>query len=793
MAVDWRNRLDALGDLGSYEMPQGSSVDQAQRRLRLAAGNDEDAQRVLRAAWKAGDDAIQVRQDAFLAKIAAARAAGTPVTEAWLYQVARLDKLRAYVAAQYTDLGVTLERQVKAGQRQGVAANIEAVQDMVRAMLPGGKRGRNPLDFAGQDVRVGLSAVVSMLQSGAPLRDLTFSNLSVEGAASVADALVRGATTGASIRDIAAAMRLERNMTLARASTIARTEILRANRLASLQTMRTATISTPNGTMKATTGWKWSCAPGGRGVCGVCLSMAGSVHPTTEDFESHPNCRCAPVPLTPTWADMGFGDDIPEVTPNVPTGDDLVKAMDHAALVKAYGPVRADLMRQGFLEPRDMVRQVNRGRWGQQPGLIRVGDAKTLAAMRGWVEPKPVVKPGAKPAPPPPPLVDVPGLDGLAIGPGHPVAKALDDAHADLVDAATRMNDAERAVQDATRGMTYDQRQAWQYSPEGVAVREHRDNMQANLRDRMTPHADRIKAAREAALADLRAKAGSLPLDQARRLLKELDDQERFLKVQAARVPRDYQRSWDPAFQHWKSLTGLAGLHSREMRALVAARLPIRERFRPPQADDWQAVGAKTKLGGGKTLAKVTSTWKDAMVMAEWQERTFGWPTHWSGRVEMGTRGTRNAAGVAHWDGNIGMARDYFGRGVTETKVMLHELFHMMSGNGNTGARTPRNYSLSRGWEEGVVERLAQLHLGDAQRALGRDPVARAFDTYGEYTGPLEVIRSHLRMGEHEFYHGLIAVNVEQRRAKVGEWAQARRLPQDQYDAIHRQMPKLGI
>lgn len=41
-------------------------------------------------------------------------------------------------------------------------------------------------------------------------------------------------------------------------------------------------------------GWIWTIE--GEDPCNYCLSMESTIHPLSEEFESHPNCRCAPEP-----------------------------------------------------------------------------------------------------------------------------------------------------------------------------------------------------------------------------------------------------------------------------------------------------------------------------------------------------------------------------------------------------------------------------------------------------------------------------------------------------------------
>lgn len=41
-------------------------------------------------------------------------------------------------------------------------------------------------------------------------------------------------------------------------------------------------------------GWIWTIE--GEDPCQFCLSMESTIHPLSEEFESHPNCKCSPDP-----------------------------------------------------------------------------------------------------------------------------------------------------------------------------------------------------------------------------------------------------------------------------------------------------------------------------------------------------------------------------------------------------------------------------------------------------------------------------------------------------------------
>ncbi|MDR0482577.1 MAG: phage head morphogenesis protein [Cellulomonadaceae bacterium] len=58
-------------------------------------------------------------------------------------------------------------------------------------------------------------------------------------------------------------------------------------------------------------GWMWSCSLTERSCC-TCIALHGTIHPIDEDMLEHQSGRCAPVPLTKTWRELGFDVDEPE-------------------------------------------------------------------------------------------------------------------------------------------------------------------------------------------------------------------------------------------------------------------------------------------------------------------------------------------------------------------------------------------------------------------------------------------------------------------------------------------------
>jgi len=104
--------------------------------------------------------------------------------------------------------------------------------------------------------------------------------------------------------------------------------------------------------------------------------------------------------------------------------------------------------------------------------------------------------------------------------------------------------------------------------------------------------------------------------------------------------------------------------------------------------------------------------------------------------------------------------------------VVIHELFHSMSAG--KGGHNAGQYVMSRGWEEGVVERATQVWEARILKDIGVVTTKAGYTTYDQYTKPLERMRVALGMSEDDYYLGLLEVPVTQRSAKAKEWAKER-------------------
>lgn len=153
--------------------------------------------------------------------------------------------------------------------------------------------------------------------------------------------LLRGIVVGENPRQAAAEMlrRVEGrfNGGLTRALTIARTELLDA--------YRSGAAAAHLANSDVLQGWVWLAQLDKR-TCPSCWAMHGSQHELTElGPNDHQNGRCARMPVTKSWKDLGI--DLPEPASVVPDAQDAFWALSRADQLEVMGPLRLAALETG--------------------------------------------------------------------------------------------------------------------------------------------------------------------------------------------------------------------------------------------------------------------------------------------------------------------------------------------------------------------------------------------------------------------------------------------------------------
>lgn len=310
------------------------------------------AQDQMLAAWSESYRGVREELDRFYRKVAHARANDIPASPAWAYQERRLKDLLDTVATQVGKFSGGASEPI----RQAQASAIKAAQRHSQAMVS--TAAQEALGIVGELATADPSALiqqaVGFMGDGTVLNRHLAKTLAPEVVDGVRSTVIRGLATGKGqdwfVREVT------KNYALAqsRAVTIMRTETLRVYR----ETSR----ATYEANADVLEGWTWQAHLDAR-TCVACAIMDGTLHPVTDTLDGHPRCRCAMVPRTKSWEDLGVPG-LEDTRPPVPSGKAWVEGQSPAVQKAMMGPAKYEAWKAGDITLDDMVAQHQSDDWG---------------------------------------------------------------------------------------------------------------------------------------------------------------------------------------------------------------------------------------------------------------------------------------------------------------------------------------------------------------------------------------------------------------------------------------------
>lgn len=372
----------------AYRDELDAHVDTATRRLATSYG---EARR-----------RMQADLDALVDRMDAALDAGRPLGPSWLMQQQRYLQLREQLDEAMLTWTDTAAQQTYQAQTSALVAAQVHTEGLVMHQLPARTATVTFARLPDNAARV----LLGNTAAGSPLYALL--DAAGVGARQAAEReLTTGLLRGHSPRRIARGFGDQLDGGLTRATTIARTEVLRSYREVQHVSLAANT--------RLVQGWVWTAVLTAR-TCAACWAMHGSVHPVSERLDDHPNGRCAPIPLT--------RDGVP---PPVRSGRDAFDRLPPATQRAILGSQAQRLYAAGDLQLTDLVGRRHSTEWGStryQRSLraVRQGrDANPTPRYLGDLpggDPPPGAAGAAVPAGPRPP-----GLPPTAMGAaGQPAA-----------------------------------------------------------------------------------------------------------------------------------------------------------------------------------------------------------------------------------------------------------------------------------------------------------------------------------------------------------------------------------
>lgn len=254
-----------------------------------------------------------------------------------VYRIIRLRRLRDTIASEVRKFAESATALVVEAQGTGLEAGLEhslvQIRNAVSAVTVAGAFGTPNIDA--------LRELIGVLADGSPVARL-LSSYGKEAGRLATTILLRGLGKGENPRKVARELHVRMQMPLRRAQMVARTELLRAYRSASLAIYRKND--------DVVRGWIWLSAANER-TCPVCWAMHGTFHPLSERFASHVACRCTQVPAV-------------RGAPPIMQGSELFSELGEDAQKSVLGPTKYQAYREGRLALPDLVAKGRNATWG---------------------------------------------------------------------------------------------------------------------------------------------------------------------------------------------------------------------------------------------------------------------------------------------------------------------------------------------------------------------------------------------------------------------------------------------
>lgn len=302
----------------------------------LISGKVNHTVRQLVAAWATAWDEIEAEFKAAIADLVTAEADGT-ASPTILARADRAQKALTHALAQLDGLTEFTGVLVVHTSGDVTRTAVDWQERLTRSQLPTGDAAVAAITWN----RIPADAIDALVERTTQQITSSLRPLSGDAVNAMHRALLRGLTVGDNPRQVAADMLTrvegEFNGGLTRALTIARTEILDA--------YRSGAAAAQFANADVLQGWMWLSQLDKR-TCPSCWSMHGTEHELTElGPNDHQNGRCARLPVTRTWADLGI--DLPEPPSVVPDAQDAFWAMPRDDQVAVMGPLRLAALENG--------------------------------------------------------------------------------------------------------------------------------------------------------------------------------------------------------------------------------------------------------------------------------------------------------------------------------------------------------------------------------------------------------------------------------------------------------------
>ena len=306
---------------------------------------EQGAMVVMGQRWATVERTLQAHIDALVQELGSIEALAS-MTPEQLYRMDRYQALVMQVREQLRLYERWAEGQITASQRQAIEMGRETVTESLAASGLGISWNRLPVRSV--EIMAGLAGdgapLFSLLQERALWPD------AVEG---LTQALLKGMALGWNPRKTALRMADGLADGLNKALTIARTETMRAYRMATVEGYRESNV---------VSGFRRLAAKDGR-TCLACLMSDGETFDLADDLTDHPNGRCVAVPI--------LADREP---PQWQTGREWFETLPAERQREMMGSERYDAWKRDGYDLSALRRTAHSDTWGDAPRVATLAE-----------------------------------------------------------------------------------------------------------------------------------------------------------------------------------------------------------------------------------------------------------------------------------------------------------------------------------------------------------------------------------------------------------------------------------
>lgn len=310
------------------------------------------------------------------ATVAEMREGDEAIPESRIWEMERLHLLQKQLDAEMGRFYAFADGTIQAGKREAVAAGERDGPALVQLSFP---------PDAGLDIQFGrmnaqaVETLVGFTRDGSPLKDLIVKRVGPSADGMITE-LVTGLARGLNPREVARNVRGKYGMGLSNALRISRTEHLRAYRESSRQSyIRSGVV----------TGYERLAAHNAR-TCLACLVLDGKRYKLEEEFDDHVQGRCAIVPITKSYREMGIDVDEPDFSRE--KGLDWFNRQEEGVqreiFTRSIAKSAFDAWKDGKFELEDVPRLVENATWGNSWVPKSLKDLVAMGAQAQGLPPK---------------------------------------------------------------------------------------------------------------------------------------------------------------------------------------------------------------------------------------------------------------------------------------------------------------------------------------------------------------------------------------------------------------------